>query len=270
MPQRMHAWILALITGLAAGAAAPPGRAADGDFIEQFTISGGTGVALYQPIAVTLGDGRVLMLGGSALTPQGGSPAAVADCELYDPASGTWSPTGALLTARRGCGACLLADGQVMVAGGFDVSGSTLVVLSQAELYDPASGTWSPLPGMPGGLMPASLMVLPSGEVLALGTGTAGPSTGAIYSFATGTWRAIAPNLVPRAACAYALLPSGLVLAAGGNALSGAPGSYTATPTADFELYDPVADAWSRPTGGLLSSDHLSCLCCASCPPARC
>ena len=57
-----------------------------------------------------------------------------------DPASGTWSPTGSMATARGAHTATLLPAGRVLVAGGVGTSG----YLASAEIYDPASGTWSP------------------------------------------------------------------------------------------------------------------------------
>lgn len=94
---------------------------------------------LYDPATDTwsLPDGRVLVAGG--VGPSGGL---LSSTELYDPATGTWSPTGSLSQVRGLHTATLLPDGRVLVAGGYD--GSTKRSrLSSAELYDPATGTWS-------------------------------------------------------------------------------------------------------------------------------
>ena len=47
--------------------------------------------------------------------------------------------TGSLATARERHTATLLPNGKVLVAGGYNDSGH----LASAELYDPASGTWT-------------------------------------------------------------------------------------------------------------------------------
>ena len=57
-----------------------------------------------------------------------------------DPASGTWTLTGSLNTARYLHTATLLPNGMVLVAGGED---SSFNASASAELYDPASGTWT-------------------------------------------------------------------------------------------------------------------------------
>jgi len=63
--------------------------------------------------------GKVLVAGG-----QGAGVFLVPAAEIYDPATGTWSPTGSMAIAREGTSATRLPDGRVLVAGGTtDVSG---------------------------------------------------------------------------------------------------------------------------------------------------
>jgi len=78
--------------------------------------------------ATLLKDGRVLVTGGDQM-----NETALATAEIYDPATGTFSPTGAMLTARTDHDAILLRDGSVLVYGGQNESGGQ----PTAELYWP-------------------------------------------------------------------------------------------------------------------------------------
>jgi hypothetical protein len=73
----------------------------------------------------------VLVAGGCSLG------CAIANAELYDPATRTWSATGSMTVARFALTATLLNDGRVLVAGG----GGPLT--ASAEIYNPATGTWA-------------------------------------------------------------------------------------------------------------------------------
>jgi hypothetical protein len=177
--------------------------------------------------AVLLDDGRVLVTGG--LLPTGVDRAEpLAYCEVFDPATGVWTTTGSLGTARAGHQAVLLPDHRVLVTGGDPVVAADGTLdpdsLATAELYDPVAGTWGPAQPMPGGGRAGHrALVLRSGEVLVTGgTGaperTAGFRSVISYDPGAGTWRVLGGLLLGRTAHAVAELPDDRVLVAAGAA----------------------------------------------------
>src|SRR5271167_3176096 len=86
-------------------------------------------------------DGQVLIAGGVTGT-QGFT---LRSAELYDPASGTFTATGAMKATRARHSATLIASGplagNVLIAGGAsDESGGDVAT---AELYDPVNGQFT-------------------------------------------------------------------------------------------------------------------------------
>ena len=74
--------------------------------------------------ATLLPSGNVLVLGGSQTEPPGGggapaAPISIGSAEIYDVASEVFSAAGDLLTARDSHSATLLANGTVLVTGGY-------------------------------------------------------------------------------------------------------------------------------------------------------
>lgn len=180
--------------------------------------------------AVLLRDGRVLVVGG-ALPTGGTGDAALAYCELYDPAGGTWSPTGSLHTARSGHQATLLPDGRVLVTGGEAAVAADGTfsprALASAELYDPLTGTWTPAAPLPGGRARHRALRTRAGDVLVIG-GTRGPDRTAgfrsvlAYDPAADTWTRIAGLSRGRWSTAVAELADDRVLVTGGISAAGA------------------------------------------------
>ena len=115
--------------------------------------------------ATLLPDGKVLLAGG---TTDGRNPMALA--ELYDPQTGAWTATQGMIAARAGHTATLLRDGMVLVAGGGGSEDESAcqchAPLGSAELYDPASGTWSATASMIADRTDHTATLLPNGRVL--------------------------------------------------------------------------------------------------------
>ena len=116
------------------------------------------GTARHAHTATLLPNGKVLVAGGQ------GSSGFVSSAELYDPATGTWTVTGALGNARMGHTATLLANGKVLVAGGGGGG-----YLASAELYDPAAGTWTATGALSTARDYHTATLLPNGKVLVAG-----------------------------------------------------------------------------------------------------
>ena len=94
--------------------------------------------------ATLLNTGNILIAGGMTenLNMPPGTPTPVtATAELFNAGSLTFSyTTGSLATPRAAHTATLLPDGKVLIVGGVDANGQAL---ASAELYDPATGTFS-------------------------------------------------------------------------------------------------------------------------------
>src|SRR5436305_8286959 len=75
--------------------------------------------------------------------------------------------TGKLATARDSHTATLLPNGKLLVAGGEDLSRPGL--LARAELYDPASGTWTATRSLANARENHTATLLPNGNVLVAG-----------------------------------------------------------------------------------------------------
>ncbi|WP_437833128.1 kelch repeat-containing protein [Sorangium sp. So ce1153] len=183
--------------------------------------------------ATLLADGRVLVAGG--FYSQGDVLEKLASVEVFDPASGMWSQRRPMLTARSGHTATLLADGQVLVAGGETEGGEAL---ASAEVFDPASGAWRAVEPMHVGRAWYTATLLTDGRVLVVGGdgGQDGPESAEIFDPGTQAWQPVGPMLNPRMGHTATLLMDGRVLVAGG--------SRNPTSLDSAEVFDPASGAW--------------------------
>jgi hypothetical protein len=91
----------------------------------------------------------------------------LASAEIYNPATGSWTATGAMAEARYAHTATLLPDGTVLVAGGNDDgAGTGDGVHDTAELYDLVTGTWAQTASMSAGVFSHFASELIDGRVL--------------------------------------------------------------------------------------------------------
>ncbi len=175
---------------------------------ERFIPAGSLAIGRISATATLLEDGKVLIAGGQ------GENGNLNEAELFDPATGQFSTTGSMISERMAHSATLLPDGRVLMVGG---NQATL----GAEIYDPASGTFSAAPSQP--VIPVryyhSAVRLMDGRVLILGgvVNAVYEPVAEIYDPSTGVFQA-AGNLLNAVQFETAtLLQDGRVLKAGGE-----------------------------------------------------
>jgi len=199
------------------------------------------------PATATLADGSVLVVGGS----RGGVP--LDGAERYFPESGTWVSAGALSAPRTEAKATVLRDGRVLVTGGGSDGSTNFRSTNAAEIFDPATGTWTSTAPMSSARAFHSATLLSDGEVLVTGGantyhGSKGTvvATAEIYDPKSATWHAAARMSVARYHHVATPLSDGRVLVAGGWAFTTNSDKSLAT----AEIYDPAANTW-KATGSM-------------------
>src|SRR5262245_17336033 len=160
-----------------------------------------------------LPNGKALVAGGVGI---GRGASYLRTAEIYDPATGGWTPTGELAAPRAGHPAVMLASGKVLVAGGSDGNGSTA---GSAELYDIATGQWSATGNLTIPRFLHTLNLLPTGKVLAAVGRDSNLTTlksAELFDPVAGVWTLTAALGEARHSHTATLLPNGKVLIAGG------------------------------------------------------
>jgi trimeric autotransporter adhesin len=157
---------------------------------------------------VVLADGRVMKVGGEASTAPSPYAPYSTRAEIWDPATNLWSATGPMSIGRSTIEPVLLADGKVLVAGGRNTMSQR-----STEIYDPATGVFTPGAEMPADFEPQTATVLPNADIVY----TAGYNRQLMrYNAASGSWNLSGPQRIRRRDLSVSRLPDGNVLLAGG------------------------------------------------------
>ncbi|MFC9439762.1 Kelch repeat-containing protein [Nocardia sp. NPDC057030] len=180
-----------------------------------------------------LQDGKVLVTGGvtgAATTPARG----INSVELFDPAvgGGAWRTVASMNEPRFSHSATLLPDGSVLVAGGCSArSADTNRALRSAEIYSPATNTWTTVKPMTDIRFGHTAIPLTGGKVLVIGgVITIGRGQYAALGYCEiftpgatpdkGTWAPTASLRTPRKGHQATALTDGSVLVTGGDVLT--------------------------------------------------
>jgi len=133
--------------------------------------------------------------------------------------------------ARFEQAATLLEDGQVLVAGGFDATGSAL---SSAEIYEPSTGTWQATASMNVARAGTQAALLQNGQVLIPGgnSSSSGEYTAELYS--NGRWTLTSTMKFAHTGAHVAPLTNGDAVIFGGHLASYAS-----------EFFSPSTGAWT-------------------------
>lgn len=180
-------------------------------------------VGRYFHRVTRLNDGRVLLTGGCS---QLACAAAERSAEIYDPATDTFTPAGSMSEIRTFHTATVLADGRVLIAGGYTNTGTGYS--RSADMFDPATGIWTAMPKMTATRSEHTATLMPDGRVLVVGGGTdygAILKTNEVFDPATAKWSRVAPLPFVLYEHSAILLPTGQVMIAGGTSIK------------NFELY---------------------------------
>ena len=187
------------------------------------------------PTATLLADGDVLFTGGETGWTND-FPIVSNTADLLRQATGLFEPTGSMAIGRESHAATLLGDGRVLVTGGLVPSGISWIAISEAEVYDPASGTFAAVGNMNAARASHTSIQLPNGKVLITAGGYIhGVNSAELFDPATGAFTPTGQMTTARTYATATLLLNGKVLITGGG-------------NAAAELYDPVTGTFA-PTG---------------------
>jgi hypothetical protein len=213
-------------------------------------------------------DGRVMVAGGCALT---GCPSSfvqtscgqvLANTDVWNPSSGTWTSSAAMGTARTTFAGVPLASGDLIAAGGctetnctqmndagFCVAQICTTSTNLAERYSFDAGAWVDAGALSSPRFASMGAPVGTGDALVAGGCDVSACTTDVerWSAATSIWSEQTPLPAPRGYGTATMLADGRILIIGG-----CTDPLCATVLNDATVYDPVANTWTA--AGVMSS----------------
>jgi N-acetylneuraminic acid mutarotase len=192
-------------------------------------------------VATLLPNGKVLVAGGCTAYNANGCTTVTTAAEIYNPATGKWSSTGAMRAARMSMTATLLPNGKVLVAGGQTAANDAL---GSSELFNPATGSFAltgklitPRSGHTASLLANGKVLMAGGE----NVNGISIAKAELYNPTSGTYAATGNMPATRQEHTAAMLSNGSILVSGGNRVT----LNSTTVLASCAIYNPGSGTWT-------------------------
>src|SRR5688572_24997410 len=189
--------------------------------------------ARAQTVTVTdPATGNIYVAGGyNVITslPSGATGPALANVDVYHPATNTWTTASPMPFGTRGAAAAY-GNGKIVVFGGADDG-----TVTRVQVYTIATDTWTSAP-LSQAAWESAATGMPDGSIIVTG-GYQFHSQNYRYNTLTGAVTSLAPHPSGGHNSLETGLIQGTLLAVGGGVQTGA--------TADVDRYDPTGNNWS-------------------------
>ena len=184
--------------------------------------------------ATVLADGRLLIVGGVGPNLQ-----ALSTAEIYDPDTKVWNIIDSLDKPRILHAASLMHDGRVLVSGGADAATRFTSPYQGAEIYSPATDTWTTGAEMSANRSGHSSTLLQDGRILIVGgkDEKSNLASAELYDPDSNGWEEAGIITSARADHGASLMSDGRVIIGGGVTELGDVSKLA-------EIYDPRVDTW--------------------------
>lgn len=211
-----------------------------------------------------LGDGRVIVVGGTACCVNGQN-VSTTSTQILNPATGVWTAAASTSIGHSDPGFTVLQDGRVFVSGGASHPNHTnLNPIATTEIYDSTTNTWTTVAPMAVARNNHLQVQLNDGRIMVMGGDNTFGSlteTTELYDLNTGVWVAGPPMKRARRDFTVNKLADGRVLVIGGVARN--PSNFFNIGGGDTaEIFDPSTNTWTliAQTMSVVRREHTATL----------